>query len=108
MIDVRIILIERLVILMNSKLNKKIILKYILFSIVIIESLFIVYFASKTNERIDKLEEKNKIIEQENLDLRNENNYLLNENERLGMVNSEVWELFLADHYVKEGEPYCE
>lgn len=89
-------------------MNKKMILKYILFAIVIIESLFIVYFTSKMNERMDKLEEKNKIIEQENLDLRNENNYLLNENERLGMVNSEVWELFLADHYVKEGKPYCE
>ena len=89
-------------------MNKKMILKYSLFAIVIIESLFIVYFTSKTNDRMNKLEEKNKIIEQENLDLRNENNYLLNENERLGMINSEVWELFLADHYVKEGKPYCE
>lgn len=89
-------------------MNKKMILKYSLFAIIIIESLFIIYFTSKMNERLDKLEEKNKIIEQENLDLRNENNYLLNENERLGMVNNEVWELFLADHYVKEGKPYCE
>jgi len=104
MINVEIILIEHRVILMN----KKMILKYSLFAIVIIESLFIIYFTSKMNERLDKLEEKSKIIEQENLDLRNENNYLLNENERLGMVNSEVWELFLADHYVKEGKPYCE
>ena len=32
------------------------ILKYSLFAIVIIESLFIVYFTSKMNERMDKLE----------------------------------------------------
>ena len=47
-------------------------------------------------------------MEKANLNLINENNYLLNENERLGMINSEVWELFLAEHYVKEGTPYNE
>lgn len=91
-----------------KKIDKKVVLKYILFAILIIESFFIVYFVTKTNEKNKQLEERIDAMEKANLNLINENNYLLNENERLGMINSEVWELFLAEHYVKEGTPYDE
>lgn len=91
-----------------KKIDKKVVLKYILFAILIIESFFIVYFVAKTNEKNKQLEERINAMEKANLNLINENNYLLNENERLGMINSEVWELFLAEHYVKEGTPYDE
>ena len=91
-----------------KKIDKKVVLKYILFAILIIESFFIVYFVAKTNEKNKQLEERINAMETANLNLINENNYLLNENERLGMINSEVWELFLAEHYVKEGTPYDE
>ena len=91
-----------------KKIDKKVILKYILFAILIIESFFIVYFVAKTNEKNKQLEERINAMEKANLNLVNENNYLLNENERLGMINSEVWELFLTEYYVKEGTPYDE
>lgn len=91
-----------------KKIDKKVVLKYTLFTILIIESFFIVYFVTKTNEKNKQLEERINAMEKANLNLINENNYLLNENERLGMINSEVWELFLAEHYVKEGTPYNE
>lgn len=91
-----------------KKIDKKVVLKYILFAILIIESFFIVYFVAKTNEKNKQLEERIDAMEKANLNLINENNYLLNENERLGMINSEVWELFLAEHYVKEGTHYNE
>lgn len=93
---------------MKNKTNLKIIIQFILFAIIILISFFIVYYISQTKEKNKQLEERIKVIEQVNLDLINENNYLLNENERLGMMNSEIWELFLADHYIKEGEPYSE
>lgn len=91
-----------------KKIDKKVVLKHILFAILIIESFFIVYFVTKANEKNKQLEERINAMEKANLNLINENNYLLNENERLGMINSEVWELFLAEHYVKEGTPYNE
>lgn len=93
---------------MKNKIEKGVLIKYILFAIIILESFFIVYYTAKTIERNNRLEERIETLEKENLGLVNENNYLLNENERLGMINSEVWELFLADYYVKEGEPYNE
>lgn len=87
---------------MNKKVDVKIIIKYVLFTILIIETLFIIYYSSKTTEEIDGLEEKIKIMEKANLDLTNENRHLTNENERIGMMNTEIWELFLADHSIKE------
>ena len=87
---------------MNKKVDVKIIIKYVLFTILIIETLFIIYYFSKTTEKIDGLEEKIKIMEKANLDLTNENRHLTNENERIGMMNTEIWELFLADHNIKE------
>lgn len=87
---------------MNKKVDVKIIIKYVLFTILIIETLFIIYYSSKTTEKIDGLEEKIKIMEKANLDLTNENRHLTNENERIGMMNTEIWELFLADHSIKE------
>ena len=87
---------------MNKKVDVKIIIKYVLFTILIIETLFIIYYSSKTTEKIDGLEEKIKIMEKANLDLINENRHLTNENERIGMMNTEIWELFLADHSIKE------
>ena len=93
---------------MEKITDKQTIIKYILFAIIILESFFIVYYAAKTIEKNHRLEEKIQMIEKENISLKYENNHLINENERLGMVNSEVWELFLADYYVKEGKPYNE
>lgn len=78
------------------------IIKYILFAVLIVESLFIVYYTSKTIEKINQLEKQIEIMEQANLDLTNENNYLLDESERLRMMNSEIWALFLADHQIEE------
>ena len=42
-------------------------------------------------------------LKQENYHLVYENNNLINENERLGMMNSEIWELFIADKNIDKG-----
>ena len=73
----------------------------ILITLYILGSLISIIYMFNNNS---KLQQEIALIKEENDKLSYNNNYLLNENERLGMINSEVWELFLADHNIKEGE----
>lgn len=80
------------------------IIKYILVGIIILE--FFVIISCFSNNK--QLKQEVELIKQNNISLVNENNYLFSENERLTMINSEVWELFLAEHYIEKGEFYNE
>lgn len=73
----------------------------ILIILYILGSLISIIYMFNNNS---KLQQEVDLIKEENDKLSYNNNYLLSENERLGMINSEVWELFLADHNIKKGE----
>ena len=75
------------------KENKDFIIKLILFVIIFIESIFLVLYIERNKQNTQKIDD----LKQENYHLVYENNNLINENERLGMMNSEIWELFIAD-----------
>lgn len=81
------------------KENKDFIIKLILFVIIFIESIFLVLYIERNKQNIQKIDD----LKQENYHLVYENNNLINENERLGMMNSEIWELFIADKNIDKG-----
>ena len=71
----------------------------ILFVIIFIESIFLVLYIERNKQNTQKIDD----LKQENYHLVYENNNLINENERLGMMNSEIWELFIADKNIDKG-----
>lgn len=73
---------------------------YILATII----LFSIFFMVKSVNQINKLQHDIEIINKENERLLYENNYLLNENERLGMINTDIWELFIAETKIEKGD----
>ena len=81
------------------KENKDFIIKLILFMIIFIESIFLVLYIERNQQNTQKIDD----LQQENYHLVYENNNLINENERLGMMNSEIWELFIADKNIDKG-----
>ncbi|MBR0369423.1 MAG: hypothetical protein IKC22_01580 [Bacilli bacterium] len=81
------------------KENKDFIIKLILFVIIFIESIFLVLYIERNKQNTQKIDD----LKQENYHLVYENNNLINENERLGMMNSEIWELFIADKNIDKG-----
>lgn len=81
------------------KENKDFIIKLILFVIIFIESIFLVLYIERNEQNTQKIDD----LKQENYHLVYENNNLINENERLGMMNSEIWELFIADKNIDKG-----
>ena len=81
------------------KENKDFIIKLILFVIIFIESIFLVLYIERNKQNTQKIDN----LKQENYHLVYENNNLINENERLGMMNSEIWELFIADKNIDKG-----
>ena len=81
------------------KENKDFIIKLILFVIIFIESIFLVLYIERNKQNNQKIDD----LKQENYHLVYENNNLINENERLGMMNSEIWELFIADKNIDKG-----
>ena len=82
-----------------TKENKDFIIKSILFVIIFIESIFLVLYIERNKQNTQKIDD----LKQENYHLVYENNNLINENERLGMMNSEIWELFIADKNIDKG-----
>lgn len=58
----------------------------------------------KSVNQINKLQRDIEITNKENERLLYENNYLLNENERLGMINTDIWELFIAEVKIEKGD----
>lgn len=81
------------------KENKDFIIKLILFVIIFIEFIFLVLYIERNKQNTQKIDD----LKQENYHLVYENNNLINENERLGMMNSEIWELFIADKNIDKG-----
>ena len=81
------------------KENKDFIIKLMLFVIIFIESIFLVLYIERNKQNTQKIDD----LKQENYHLVYENNNLINENERLGMMNSEIWELFIADKNIDKG-----
>lgn len=81
------------------KENKDFIIKLILFVIIFIESIFLVLYIERNKQNTQKIDD----LKQENYHLVYENNNLINENERLCMMNSEIWELFIADKNIDKG-----
>lgn len=81
------------------KENKDFIIKLILFVTIFIESIFLVLYIERNKQNTQKIDD----LKQENYHLVYENNNLINENERLGMMNSEIWELFIADKNIDKG-----
>ncbi len=81
------------------KENKDFIIKLILFVIIFIESIFLVLYIERNKQNAQKIDD----LKQEKYHLVYENNNLINENERLGMMNSEIWELFMADKNIDKG-----
>lgn len=81
------------------KENKDFIIKLILFVIIFIESIFLVLYIERNKQNTQKIDD----LKQKNYHLVYENNNLINENERLGMMNSEIWELFIADKNIDKG-----
>lgn len=81
------------------KENKDFIIKLILFVIIFIESIFLVLYIERNKQNTQKIDD----LKQENYHLVYKNNNLINENERLGMMNSEIWELFIADKNIDKG-----
>jgi len=81
------------------KENKDFIIKLILFVTIFIESIFLVLYIERNKQNAQKIDD----LKQENYHLVYENNNLINENERLGMMNSEIWELFIADKNINKG-----
>ena len=81
------------------KENKDFIIKLIIFVIIFIESIFLVLYIERNKQNTQKIDD----LKQENYHLVYENNNLINENERLGMMNSEIWELFIADKNIDKG-----
>lgn len=81
------------------KENKDFTIKLILFVIIFIESIFLVLYIERNKQNAQKIDD----LKQENYHLVYENNNLINENERLGMMNSEIWELFIADKNIDKG-----
>ena len=81
------------------KENKDFIIKLILFMIIFIESIFLVLYIERNQQNTQKIDD----LQQENYHLVYENNNLINENERLGMMNSEIWEFFIADKNIDKG-----
>ena len=73
---------------------------YILVTII----LFSIFFMVKSVNQINKLQRDIEITNKENERLLYENNYLLNENERLGMINTDIWELFIAEVKIEKGD----
>lgn len=73
---------------------------YILVTII----LFSIFFMIKSVNQINKLQRDIEITNKENERLLYENNYLLNENERLGMINTDIWELFIAEVKIEKGD----
>lgn len=73
--------------------NKDFIIKLILLVIIFVELNFLVLYIERDKQNTQKIDD----LKQENYHLVYENNNLINENERLGMMNSEIWELFIAD-----------
>ena len=67
--------------------------------IIFIESIFLVLYIERNKQNTQKIDD----LKQENYHLVYENNNLINENERLGMMNSEIWELFIADKNIDKG-----
>lgn len=81
------------------KENKDFTIKLILFVIIFIESIFLVLYIERNKQNAQKIDD----LKQENYHLVYENNNLINENERLGMMNSEIWKLFIADKNIDKG-----
>lgn len=81
------------------KENKDFIIKLILFVTIFIESIFLVLYIERNKQNAQKIDD----LKQENYHLIYDNNNLINENERLGMMNSEIWELFIADKNIDKG-----
>ena len=81
------------------KENKDFIIKLILFVTIFIESIFLVLYIERNKQNTQKIDD----LKQENYHLVYENNNLINENEGLGMMNSEIWELFIADKNIDKG-----
>ena len=73
---------------------------YILVTII----LFSIFFMVKSVNQINKLQRDIEITNKENERLLYENNYLLNENERLGMINTDIWELFISEVKIEKGD----
>ena len=79
--------------------NKDFIIKLILLVIIFVELNFLVLYIERDKQNTQKIDD----LKQENYHLVYENNNLINENERLGMMNSEIWELFIADKNIDKG-----
>ena len=79
--------------------NKDFIIKLILLVIIFVELNFLVLYIERDKQNTQKIDD----LKQENYHLVYENNNLINENERLGMMNSEIWELFIADNNIDKG-----